>query len=294
MSGVVKKINTSLGSSTGGEEDDSTYDDGSGDNVYMTILALGDYRVKGKVSESNVWSLNEGDPVIVRSRVDENQTWKGSISEVKTDQNADSETSESSDSDYDYGDNSGESASKYNFYVKLDDDTGLMMGQHVLIEVDNGQDEEKEGIWLNSAYLHIDGEDFYVWAANSRDRLNLRKVTVGEYDEALDEYEIVKGLSIKDYIASDSEDLHENMRTTRNISEAESTEYYDEEENDDEIMYDDENQEFNDDMSDDGLFEDVDSVNDGVNNEDGSGLGPDQLDEGNGSKSTEDENVTVN
>jgi HlyD family secretion protein len=293
MSGVVKKINSSLGSSSGEAEDDSTYDDSSGDNVYMTILALGDYRVKGKVSESNVWSLNEGDPVIVRSRVDENKTWKGTISEVKTDQNAESDNTESSDTDYEYGDASGESASKYNFYVKLDDDSDLMMGQHVLIEVDNGQDEEKEGIWLNSAYLHIEGEDFYVWAANNRDRLTLRKVTVGEYDEALDEYEILKGLSIKDFIASDSEDLRENMRTTKNISESNSTEYYDEEENDDEVIYDDENQEFND-TSDDELFEDIDSFDNGVGTDDGSGLGPDQLDDGNGSKKNEDEEVTVN
>ena len=27
------------------------------------------------------------------------------------------------------------------------------MGQHVLIEQDNGQDEQKEGMWLPSAYI---------------------------------------------------------------------------------------------------------------------------------------------
>jgi HlyD family secretion protein len=301
MAGVVKKINASLGTSSGDTDSDSSgsVDDDSGDNVYMTILALGDYRVKGKVSESNVWSLNEGDPVIVRSRVDKDQTWRGSISEVKTDQNADAETTDNSESDYDYGDTTGESASKYNFFVKLDDDTGLMMGQHVLIELDNGQEEDREGIWLNTAYLHIDGDNYYVWAANSRDRLTLRKVTVGEYNEALDEYEIVKGLSIKDYIASDSEDLHENMRVTRNASEAENTEYYEEEENDDDIMVDGGDQEF-DDGADDGLFEDVDSFDGGDNGDgivdggsstgtdDGSGLGPDQLNDGNTTNQNED------
>jgi HlyD family secretion protein len=257
----------------------------------MTILALGDYRVKAKVSESNVWSLNEGDPVIVRSRVDQDQTWKGTISEVKTDQNADSDSSENSESDYDYGDLSGESASKYNFYVKLDDDTGLMMGQHVLVEIDNGQDEDREGLWLNSAYLHIDGDNYYVWAANNRDRLTLRKVTVGEYNEALDEYQILKGLSINDYIASDSNNLHENMRTTKVAAEAENTETFDEEGNDDDVVYD-EDEEF-DDMSDDGLFEDVDNfddngaMDDNSGSDDGSGLGPDQIDDGNNTNTNE-------
>ena len=114
-----------------------------------------------------------------------------------------------------------------------------MMGQHVLIEQDFGQDDEKEGIWLPSAYLYMDDDKYYVWMANSRDRLELHEVTVGEYDEDLDQYEILEGLSMDDHIASDTGSLQENMRTTTDISEVDTTEYYEEETSDDEVYGDD-------------------------------------------------------
>lgn len=280
MAGLVKSINNSLGESSGGDEESSSYDESSGDSTYMTILALGDYRIKGTISETNVWMLNEGDPVIVRSRVDDNATWSGTISKIKTDTNADSESQSSSDIEYDMGESSKESASNYNFYVKLGQDEGLMLGQHVLIEVDNGQDDEKSGMWLNSAYLHIDGDNYYVWADNGHGRLTLRKIKVGDYNEELDEYEILDGLAITDYIASDSDTLHEKMRTTKVDSEADSTEYYNEEQNDDEL-YDEGMEDQGDDGSDSEFIEDSDE-----------GLGADILDES-GDLDEEDDNDTV-
>ena len=159
MNGLVKKVNASLETSSSDDSSDDGSDSGDGssdDSSYMTILAVGNYRIKGTVSETNVWSLNEGDPVIVRSRVDNSQTWKGTISSIKTDTTADDTSDSSSDYSDGYTDDessTGETASKYNFYVKLDNDKDLMMGQHVLIEQDNGQDEQKEGMWLPSAYI---------------------------------------------------------------------------------------------------------------------------------------------
>ena len=293
MAGVVKTINKSIGNSSSDEEDSG---DDTGDNVYMTILGLGDYRVKGKVSEANVWLLNEGDPVIVRSRVDDTALWKGTISKIKTDANAD--TQESGDADYDLGDMSGDSASTYNFYVKLDNDEGLMMGQHVLIEPDNGQDEEKSGLWLNTAYLHIDGDNYYVWVSNSRDRLTLRKVKVGEYNEEMDDYEILDGLALSDYIAADSDQLRENMRTTKVNSEADSTAYYDEEENDDDIYDDDvdEMEEYDeeDEYDEEGLEDNITDadlfVDESGNNTD-DGTGADVID---GSGNSNDDMITIN
>jgi HlyD family secretion protein len=287
MTGVVKKINASLGSSSGDDSDDAGVGDGSGDDAYMTILALGSYRVKGKISETNVWQINEGDPVIIRSRVDDT-TWKGSIEQVKTDTNADADSQNSDDLDYDLGDSGGESASNYNFFVKLDDDTGLMMGQHVLIEIDKGQDDEKTGIWLNSAYLHIDGDNYYVWLSSKKDRLNLRKVEVGEYNEELDEYEILSGLALTDFIAADSEELHENMKTTKVNNEENSTESYDDGEENDDSLYDEnyDKEEGNDDF----MFEDESNSNSDdtiVIDDDGQGLGPDDVGEpGNSDKNS--------
>ena len=45
------------------------------------------------------------------------------------------------------------SSSTYPFYVNLDSSEGLMLGQHVYIEPDEGQDEKKSGIWLNDYFI---------------------------------------------------------------------------------------------------------------------------------------------
>ena len=267
MAGLVKSINTSLGQSSDSEEQVGSYDDGSGDSTYMTILALGDYRVKGKISETNIWMLGEGDPVIVRSRLDDTATWRGTIKTVKTDTNDETDTSNSDMDYYDSGDNTKETASSYNFYVNLDSDDGLMLGQHVLIEVDNGQDDEKTGMWLTAAYLPKEGDKYYVWADNGRGRLTLKSVKVGNHDEELDEYEITEGLAITDYIASDTGDLHENMRTSKVDAESDEGEYLEEEYNDDQV-YDD-----MDSGGDNDSGQDVDSLGDDE------GLGPDVIDE---------------
>lgn len=245
MDGVVKSINASVGAGDGDDTDAGMTEDTSTDgSTYMTILAVGDYRIKGTISETNIWSIEEGDPVIVRSRVDDT-TWKGTISKVKTDTTSDETDSESSDEnmmDYGMDDMSGsESASTYNFYVELDDDEGLMMGQHVFIELDYGQDETEEGIWIPSVYVRVDGDNYYVWVSNKRDRLEKKKIEVGEYNEDLDEYQVLSGLDENDYIACDAENLKENMKTTKVDSEADSTgEYYDEEPSDDELYMDEE------------------------------------------------------
>ena len=238
MNGLVKKVNASLETSSSDDSSDDGSDSGDGssdDSSYMTILAVGNYRIKGTVSETNVWSLNEGDPVIVRSRVDNSQTWKGTISSIKTDTTADDTSDSSSDYSDGYTDDessTGETASKYNFYVKLDNDKDLMMGQHVLIEQDNGQDEQKEGMWLPSAYIKKNNNKYYVWL-DSHNKLKLHEIQVGEYDENLDEYEVKSGLKTSDYIACDDSTLKEGMKVTKVSPEDNTSGYGDEQENDD-------------------------------------------------------------
>lgn len=234
MKGLVKKVNASLETSSSDDSSDDGSDSGDGssdDSSYMTILAVGNYRIKGTVSETNAWSLNEGDPVIVRSRVDNSQTWKGTISSIKTDTTAD-DTSDSSSDNSDDESSTGETASKYNFYVKLDNDKNLMMGQHVLIEQDNGQDEQKEGMWLPSAYIKKNNNKYYVWL-DSHNKLKLHEIQVGEYDENLDEYEVKNGLKTSDYIACDDSTLKEGMKVTKVSPEDNTSGYGDEQENDD-------------------------------------------------------------
>lgn len=47
-----------------------------------------------------------------------------------------------------------------------------MLGQHVYIERDIGQDEKKDGLWLvRLLYSDTDTNEPYVWAASDKNRL---------------------------------------------------------------------------------------------------------------------------
>ena len=225
IDGVIQKIDTSkLASDDESSDgldmgDDFSYSDesssGSGKNAFITILSTGAYRIKGTVNEMNANSIIEGQPVIVRSRVDEKQIWRGTMGSV------DRESANSqSDSMYSFGmmDASGDSqtsSTTYPFYVELEQSDGLMLGQHVYIEMDEGQEEKKEGIWLSEFYImDADTNSPYVWAADENKRLEKRSVVLGQYDENLGEYEIADGLTKKDCIAYSSELLTEGMKTT--------------------------------------------------------------------------------
>ena len=228
IDGVIQKIDTSKLTS----DDNSSVDDSAGDsdmsyssdsssgNAFITILSTGAYRIKGTVNEMNVKNIIEGDPVIIRSRVDSSQIWKGTMGTV----DRESATSSNSSSSFGMMDSSGDSqtsTSTYPFYVNLDSSDGLMLGQHVYIEMDEGQDTQKTGVWISEAYIvDADTESPYVWAADKDDKLEKRSVILGQYDEELGEYEIADGLTKDDSIAFPSDVLEEGMATTTNIEEA--------------------------------------------------------------------------
>lgn len=228
IDGVIQKIDTSKLATEDGSGDDmysssdySSYSDQENKNAFITILSTGAYRIKGTVNEMNANSIIEGQPVIVRSRVDEKEIWRGTMGSI------DRESANSqSDSTYMWGmmDSSGDSqtsSTTYPFYVNLDSSEGLMLGQHVYIEMDEGQEEKKAGLWLSEAYImDADTNQPYVWAADENKRLEKRNVILGQYDENLGEYEIADGLSKKDYIAYPSGLLTEGMKTTTNSAAA--------------------------------------------------------------------------
>ena len=190
------------------------YDPYTGNELpFMTVLATGEYRVKGTVNEQNVWMVTEGTPVILRSRVDESQTWTGTVKEVDT-------KTEVSDNNNGYFDDTmGERATKYPFYIELDSADGLMLGQHVYIEMDMGQAELREGIWLYSSYVVTEESGSFVWADNGNHRLEKRAVELGEYDENTDTYQILSGLTEEDYIAYPMAALYEGVPTVTDMSE---------------------------------------------------------------------------
>ena len=142
--GVVKTLNdpkTSDANNMGGEN-----------NATISIMVTGTYRVKGTLDEQTINAVYPGSPVIIRSRVDETQTWTGTVDNIDTGETAGTDNDEMM-SYSSGGDDGSNSASKYPFYISLDNADGLILGQHVLIELDQGQTEEKEGLWLYASYI---------------------------------------------------------------------------------------------------------------------------------------------
>lgn len=204
VEGVVKEVNT------------TPKMDSSGQNAaFISILSAGEYRIKGTVSELNVSAISEGQAVLVHSRIDPAQVWNGVVEsidrEASTDQN---------NNMYYYGGDTGEKSSKYNFYVLLDDLEGLMLGQHVYIEPDLGDNVKKEGMWLPAMYIAHDDSGSFVWAKDEKDKLEKRVVLLGEYDSGNDMYEIKSGVTKADSIAYPSNDLKPGIPTTTDASAA--------------------------------------------------------------------------
>lgn len=170
----------------------------------ISIVGTGDVRIKGMINELNVSDLGKEEAVIIRSRADENVIWRGKITEIDT------QTPQKSMGMNDYS-----SSTQYPFYVELEQNDGLMIGQHVLIERDYGQEEKKEGIWLDEFMMVFLDDVAYVWADNGNGILGKKQVVLGEFDEDQRRYEIQSGLSQSDWIAFPEEDLEEGMPTVR-------------------------------------------------------------------------------
>ena len=217
IQGIIKTINNSA-SGDDNSDTSSGLDSGNEDNsAYMTIMATGEYRIKGKINEQNMSEIQEGMDMIVYSRVDENQTWKGTLTTIDRESNSSNSNSSYSDS----GD-SQTSSSTYPFYVDLDSSDGLMLGQHVYLMADNGQDEQEDGLWLEDYYFITDDEGAvtnYVWAVDSNDKLEKREVTLGDFNDETFKYEVLDGLTVDDYIAFPGDDCVEGAPVTRNTDD---------------------------------------------------------------------------
>jgi HlyD family secretion protein len=205
--------------------DEDSIDYSSDDATFITVMDVSSYRVEGQINELNLYSMTEGMRVVVRSRMDENQVWYGVIDSIDWENPV-----KNSSNSYYYSDSGDDmtTASKYPFYVVLDDTDGLLLGQHVYIEPDYGQEETGSGLMLPAYYITGGADNAWVWAANAKGKLEKRSVTLGAYDSDLDEYEILSGLTAEDYIAFPEDGLSEGMTVT----------YYDESSFGDEGDYD--------------------------------------------------------
>ena len=255
MDGIIQKIDTSKLSTTDDtqavtddlEQNSSAYssDSDSSDGAFITILSTGEYRVKGTVNELNRDEIVPGEGAVIRSRADETQVWHGTMGSV------DSQNNKSQSSDYQSSGDSMTSSSSYPFYVELEDSEGLMLGQHVYIERDVGQEEQKQGLWLSEDFIAgTDTDDPFVWSVDENNKLIKKSVKLGEYDEYELKYEILDGITEDDYIAFPAASLEEGMNArpgtldqtlTWEIENMESTgeEYYGEDGGYTEENYDD-------------------------------------------------------
>lgn len=194
IDGIIKEVNKDGGTDESGNK-----------KPLVSITQTSDFRVKGSISEMG--SISEGTNVIVRSRINEDQIYKGAVTKVETDPQSNSNNNV-------YGNDSNESASKYPFYVTLDNNKGLKLGQHVYIEVDNGQSTKKKGIWLDASFIVSDDNgNSYVWVSE-KGKLKKRKVELGKTDEETSTTKIKSGLSEDDYIAWADNTYKEGMKTT--------------------------------------------------------------------------------
>ena len=164
------------------------------DTAYITIVAGNDYCVKGTVSEQTIHTLQEGMDVRIMSRVD-STVWPGYIYKINT------EKAKQNSGRYYYGGSDGEQASKYEFFVALETNEGLLMGQHVYIELGAESSDEPEGLWLPTYYVVEDEGDPFVYAADGKGRIEKRKVVLGQRNEDMDTVCILEGLSYMDRIA---------------------------------------------------------------------------------------------
>jgi HlyD family secretion protein len=200
IDGVIKAIVTPSEALSGGS------------TAQITIVAKGEYLIKAKVSEMNISALSVGQAMLVRSRADETKTWTGTITAIDTS----GAVPDNNNGMFYYGANSSDTASQYYFYVALDDPTGLLMGQHVTVEATAGS--TMEGLVLGSYYLNdIDTRPF-VWKEQNG-KLVRAYVTLGQHDEATDEYQILDGLTASDNIAYPSDAYREGMATTTEFTE---------------------------------------------------------------------------
>lgn len=189
VTGRIQSINDDASDSSG-------YYGGNDSGAYITIQQAGSYRVKGTIGELQRGGLMEGTRVKIVSRTDETVFWTGTVTLVDYEN-----PTQGSGNNY-YYDSSDEmtSSSKYPFYVELDSTEGLILGQHLYLEVET-QEQSMRGVALASSFVAYDEDgNPFVWAEKNG-KLEKRSVTVGDYNDMLDTLEILEGLSESDYVA---------------------------------------------------------------------------------------------
>ena len=173
---------------------------------YITIQQAGAYQVKGILNELSLNAgIMEGTAVTILSRTDPTAFWTGEVSLVDYDNAGSNEY----DTMYGGGGDGTTTSTSYPFYITLEDTEGLLLGQHVYIQVSAAPIQDEllripEGYIMDIA---IDEATFQtvgtVWGVNMEKKtLTKVSVTLGEYDPTYGTYVVLEGITAEDYIAN--------------------------------------------------------------------------------------------
>lgn len=175
---------------------------------YIVIQEVGAYRIKGLLNEMNMsMGIMEGAAVQIISRLDPTRVWTGVVELV------DYENAEQNSYDsmyYGVASDSMTSTSSYPFYVELDSTDGLLLGQHVYIQLASVA-MDPSVVYIPENYLmdlFYDSETGQttaaVWAVSTEGKLEKRTIILGGYDSTTGSYEVLDGLDFTDYVADPS------------------------------------------------------------------------------------------
>lgn len=173
---------------------------------YITIQQAGAYRVQGAINEMSMANgLMVGSRVKVFSRVSD-ATWMGTVLSIEM------EDTSQNNNNYGYMIGGGvmdsmTTSSNYVFYVELDSVEGLLLGQHVYMEI-YIEAQPMEGVWIPEGFIFdmmMDEQTFEmtgsVWAEGAGGKLEERTVVLGMYDGMTGCYEILSGVAETDFLA---------------------------------------------------------------------------------------------
>ena len=171
---------------------------------YITIQQAGAFQVKGMLSELSLGSgIMEGVAVTILSRTDPTASWTGTVSLV----DYNSGDSDEQDNMFGGGDPMSTSTS-YPFYITLDSTEGLLLGQHVYIQISAAAVGD-DLLRIPEHYVMdvlMDEETWTttgtVWSVNPETgKLTKLPVTLGEYDPTYGTYVILEGITAESYLA---------------------------------------------------------------------------------------------
>ncbi len=172
---------------------------------YITIQQAGAYQVKGMLNELSLNAgLMEGVGVTILSRTDETAFWTGVVSMVDYNNAGQNEY----DNMYGYGGDGMSTSTSYPFYITLDDTDGLLLGQHVYIQISAAAVPD-DLLRIPEGYIMDVVQDEETWQTTGTvwgvdmEKLTLVKlpVTLGEYDPTYGTYVILEGITEEDYLA---------------------------------------------------------------------------------------------